>query len=96
MLIAYTDVHCFRSLQVEIGAFRTFPEGYANNATASEWQSVPSDRIEDFGVHANCYYQLVTPFPAPSYITTSYTIASLPTIKPHPYSGLIPTSFLVP
>lgn len=44
--------------KVEIGAFRTFPEGYANAAESSEWQSVPSDRIEDFGVHAKCYYQL--------------------------------------
>ena len=48
--------------KVEIGAFRTFPEGYTNNSQASEWQSVPSDRIEDFGVHANCYYQLEMSF----------------------------------
>eukprot|EP00667_Euglena_gracilis_P014792 EG_transcript_15348 len=48
--------------KVEIGAFRTFPEGYANAAESSEWQSVPSDRIEDFGVHAKCYYQLEMSF----------------------------------
>jgi COP9 signalosome complex subunit 5 len=49
--------------KVEIGAFRTFPEGYTTNSReASEWQSVPSDRVEDFGVHANCYYQLEMSF----------------------------------
>eukprot|EP01001_Neometanema_parovale_P006814 NODE_3156_length_1269_cov_16.990401_g2997_i0.p1 GENE.NODE_3156_length_1269_cov_16.990401_g2997_i0~~NODE_3156_length_1269_cov_16.990401_g2997_i0.p1 ORF type:complete len:345 (+),score=79.73 NODE_3156_length_1269_cov_16.990401_g2997_i0:51-1085(+) len=45
--------------KVEIGAFRSYPPDYTPpNAKASEWQSVPSDLIEDFGVHANCYYQL--------------------------------------
>ncbi|GAA5907437.1 hypothetical protein JCM6882_003862 [Rhodosporidiobolus microsporus] len=45
--------------RVEIGAFRTYPEGYTPpNATASEYQSIPVDKIEDFGVHANSYYPL--------------------------------------
>ncbi|GAA5824744.1 hypothetical protein JCM11251_005324 [Rhodosporidiobolus azoricus] len=45
--------------RVEIGAFRTYPEGYIPpNATASEYQSIPVDKIEDFGVHANSYYPL--------------------------------------
>jgi|EP00669_Euglena_mutabilis_P010944 COP9 signalosome complex subunit 5 len=48
--------------KVEIGAFRTFAEGYNNAGQASEWQSVPADRIEDFGVHAKCYYQLEMSF----------------------------------
>ncbi|TKA52323.1 hypothetical protein B0A53_04791 [Rhodotorula sp. CCFEE 5036] len=45
--------------RVEIGAFRTYPEGYIPpNAAASEYQSIPVDKIEDFGVHANAYYPL--------------------------------------
>ncbi|KAI5476742.1 COP9 signalosome complex subunit 5 [Pseudohyphozyma bogoriensis] len=45
--------------RVEIGAFRTYPTGYTPpNATASEYQSIPLNKIEDFGVHANSYYPL--------------------------------------
>jgi COP9 signalosome complex subunit 5 len=44
---------------VDIGAFRTYPENYTPpNASASEYQSIPLNKIEDFGVHANQYYQL--------------------------------------
>lgn len=45
--------------RVDIGAFRTYPEGYTPpNAAASEYQSIPLNKIEDFGVHADRYYQL--------------------------------------
>ncbi|KAF8656965.1 hypothetical protein AX16_002320 [Volvariella volvacea WC 439] len=45
--------------KVDIGAFRTYPEDYTPpNAIASEYQSIPLSKIEDFGVHANQYYQL--------------------------------------
>ncbi|KAF8801678.1 Mov34-domain-containing protein [Phlegmacium glaucopus] len=45
--------------KVDIGAFRTFPEGYTPpNVSPSEYQSIPLSKIEDFGVHANQYYQL--------------------------------------
>ncbi|KAI5455553.1 COP9 signalosome catalytic subunit rri1 [Naganishia albida] len=45
--------------KVEIGAFRCYPEGYTPpNASASEYQPIPLDKVEDFGVHANSYYQL--------------------------------------
>ena len=44
--------------KVDIGAFRTYPENYTPpNASASEYQSIPLSKIEDFGVHANQYYQ---------------------------------------
>lgn len=34
-------------------------QGYTPpNATASEYQSIPLSKIEDFGVHANAYYPL--------------------------------------
>ncbi|KAG6840034.1 hypothetical protein C0991_009461 [Blastosporella zonata] len=45
--------------KVDIGAFRTYPEGYSPpNVSASEYQSIPLNKIEDFGVHANQYYQV--------------------------------------
>jgi COP9 signalosome complex subunit 5 len=45
--------------KVDIGAFRTYPENYTPpNASASEYQSIPLSKIEDFGVHANQYYQV--------------------------------------
>ncbi|GHJ86084.1 hypothetical protein NliqN6_2486 [Naganishia liquefaciens] len=45
--------------KVEIGAFRCYPEGYTPpTASASEYQPIPLDKVEDFGVHANAYYQL--------------------------------------
>ncbi|KII84562.1 hypothetical protein PLICRDRAFT_179381 [Plicaturopsis crispa FD-325 SS-3] len=45
--------------KVDIGAFRTYPEGYTPpTAASSEYQSIPLAKIEDFGVHASQYYQL--------------------------------------
>jgi hypothetical protein len=45
--------------KVDIGAFRTYPENYTPpNTSTSEYQSIPLNKIEDFGVHANQYYQL--------------------------------------
>lgn len=45
--------------KVDIGAFRTYPEGYSPpDAGSSEYQSIPLNKIEDFGVHANQYYPL--------------------------------------
>jgi len=46
--------------KVDIGAFRTYPEDYKppSSAGGSEYQSIPLSKIEDFGVHANSYYQL--------------------------------------
>jgi COP9 signalosome complex subunit 5 len=39
--------------KVEIGAFRTYPEGYKPpDEGPSEYQTIPLSKIEDFGVHA--------------------------------------------
>ncbi|KAK9895493.1 COP9 signalosome complex subunit 5 [Cystobasidium minutum MCA 4210] len=49
--------------KVDIGAFRTYPENYTPpNAQASEYQSIPLNKIEDFGVHASRYYPLDVSF----------------------------------
>ena len=44
--------------KVDIGAFRTYPEKYIVDAEPGEYQSIPLNKIEDFGVHANQYYSL--------------------------------------
>ena len=45
--------------KVDIGAFRTYPENYTPpDGASSEYQSIPLNKIEDFGVHANQYYPL--------------------------------------
>lgn len=45
--------------KVEIGAFRTYPADYKPpDQGPSEYQTIPLNKIEDFGVHAKSYYQL--------------------------------------
>ncbi|KAG2320965.1 hypothetical protein Bca52824_014178 [Brassica carinata] len=45
--------------KVEIGAFRTYPEGHKiSDDHVSEYQTIPLNKIEDFGVHSKQYYSL--------------------------------------
>jgi len=45
--------------KVSIGAFRTFPRGYIPpDEGPSEYQTIPLNKIEDFGVHCKQYYPL--------------------------------------
>jgi COP9 signalosome complex subunit 5 len=46
--------------KVTVGAFRTYPANYQPAASGSDaqYQSIPLNKIEDFGVHANAYYAL--------------------------------------
>ncbi|KAL2134037.1 hypothetical protein VTI74DRAFT_1148 [Chaetomium olivicolor] len=46
--------------KVEIGAFRTYPDGYTPPAItfSNSQQSVPLTKAEDFGAHASKYYAL--------------------------------------
>merc|ERR1719230_2013497 len=45
--------------KVDIGAFRTYPQGYKPpDGVSSEFESVPLNKIEDFGAHQDQYYQL--------------------------------------
>lgn len=44
---------------MNLGAFRTYPTGYRPpDESPSEYQSIPMDKIEDFGVHCKQYYAL--------------------------------------
>lgn len=45
--------------KVDIGAFRTYPKGYKPpDEPMSEYQTIPINKIEDFGVHCKQYYSL--------------------------------------
>lgn len=45
--------------KVCLGAFRTYPKGYKPpNEEPSEYQTIPLNKIEDFGVHCKQYYPL--------------------------------------
>ena len=46
--------------KVEIGAFRTYPENYKPTETHpdDDFQTIPLNKTEDFGAHANRYYSL--------------------------------------
>ena len=46
--------------RVEIGAFRTYPEGHkpAGKSADDDYQSIPLGKVEDFGAHADRYYAL--------------------------------------
>jgi COP9 signalosome complex subunit 5 len=49
--------------KVDLGAFRTYPEGYKPPVSQSlDYQSIPMDKIEDFGVYHDQYYQMDVEF----------------------------------
>jgi COP9 signalosome complex subunit 5 len=59
LAIVIDPVRTISSGRVELGAFRTYPEGYkADDSAPSEYQSIPISKIEDFGVHCKQYYPL--------------------------------------
>lgn len=59
LAIVVDPVRTMSSGKVDIGSFRTYPEGFvAENEAASEYQTIPLEKIEDFGVHSKRYYQL--------------------------------------
>ena len=45
--------------KVNLGAFRTYPKGFKPpDVGQNEYQTIPLNKIEDFGVHASQYYSL--------------------------------------
>lgn len=57
--IVVDPIRTVTSGKVSLGAFRTFPKGYKPpNGEQSEYQKIPLNKIEDFGVHCKQYYQL--------------------------------------
>ena len=62
VLLVFSQIDPNRTIsagKVDIGAFRTYPKDYTPpTSSASEYQSIPLAKVEDFGAHANQYYQL--------------------------------------
>ncbi|KAF8566771.1 hypothetical protein P879_06033 [Paragonimus westermani] len=57
--IVVDPIRTISSGKVNLGAFRTYPVGYRPpDEGPSEYQSIPMDKIEDFGVHCKQYYAL--------------------------------------
>jgi len=59
LAVVVDPVRTISSGKVELGAFRTYPEGHKNaDEGPSEYQHIPISKIEDFGVHCKQYYPL--------------------------------------
>jgi len=59
LAVVIDPVRTISAGKVELGAFRTYPKGYkAPDESPSEYQSIPLEKIEDFGVHCKQYYSL--------------------------------------
>ncbi|KAF4530742.1 hypothetical protein B566_EDAN007963 [Ephemera danica] len=57
--IVIDPVRTISAGKVCLGAFRTYPKGYKPpNDEPSEYQTIPLNKIEDFGVHCKHYYSL--------------------------------------
>ena len=57
--IVIDPIRTISSGKVEIGCFRTYPEDkIPQDAYNSDYQHIPLNKIEDFGVHHKCYYTL--------------------------------------
>ncbi len=48
--------------KVDIGAFRTYPQGHVGHTRTTSAQAIPLDKIEDFGVHAESYYPIAVSY----------------------------------
>lgn len=59
LAIVIDPVRTMSAGKVDLGAFRTYPTDYKRrNEAPSEYQTIPLNKIEDFGVHCESYYQL--------------------------------------
>lgn len=59
LAIVVDPVRTISAGKVDLGAFRTYPASYKpRDEGPSEYQTIPINKIEDFGVHCKSYYQL--------------------------------------
>lgn len=59
LAVVVDPVRTCASGKVDIGAFRTYPAGHTPaDEGPGEYQPIPLDKIEDFGVHCKQYYSL--------------------------------------
>ncbi|EAR83224.1 Mov34/MPN/PAD-1 family protein (macronuclear) [Tetrahymena thermophila SB210] len=61
--IVIDPIRTMVSGKIQIGAFRTYPQDYnAPDDDHREFQSIPLEKIEDYGIHYKSYYQLEVSF----------------------------------
>ena len=66
--IVVDPIRTITSGKVDLGAFRTYPENFEfSEGGPTKYQSIPLNKIEDFGVHCKQYYSLDV-----SYYRSSY------------------------
>lgn len=59
LAIVVDPIRTISAGKVDLGAFRTYPSQYKpRDEGPSEYQTIPINKIEDFGVHCKSYYQL--------------------------------------
>jgi len=58
LAIVIDPIRTMAAGKVDIGAFRTYPSGYVPSYGSKSYQSIPIDKIEDFGIHCKQYYSL--------------------------------------
>lgn len=62
MAIVVDPMKTMASGRVEIGGFRTYPLDYVPPNSEGGYQSVPQEKLKDWGLHANDYYKLKAGF----------------------------------
>jgi len=60
--IVVDPIRTISSGKVNVGAFRTYPKGHKADNDPLEYQPIPLNKIEDFGVHCKQYYPLEVSF----------------------------------
>lgn len=61
LAIVVDPISTITSGRIDIGAFRTYPTDYTP-PEAKSYQTIPLDKVKDWGNHANRYYKLKTTF----------------------------------
>ena len=70
--------------KVEIGAFRTYPQGYKPpDEPPSEYQTIPLNKIEDFGVHCKQVSLICSSQPQPCFFCCLLTLNSKQSLIKH-------------
>uniref|UniRef100_A0A7E4UZR9 COP9 signalosome complex subunit 5 n=1 Tax=Panagrellus redivivus TaxID=6233 RepID=A0A7E4UZR9_PANRE len=63
LAIVVDPTQTLSSGKVDLGAFRTFPEGESSNMTAAMPDKyIPMNKVDDYGHHSSRYYQLETSY----------------------------------
>jgi COP9 signalosome complex subunit 5 len=58
LAIVVDPVRTLSSGKVDIGAFRTYPDGFVPSSSSVSGKFIPMHKADDFGHHCNRYYQL--------------------------------------